>query len=70
MTNDFPESGVSPFEAIRRTDEDGAEFWSARELAKLLEYVKWDKFTKVLEKAMCLCELAQQDIQEKFDPSH
>lgn len=28
------------FESIKRTNEIGQEFWSARELQKVLEYVK------------------------------
>lgn len=31
-------SASSPFEAIRHTTDDGAEFWSARELSKTLNY--------------------------------
>lgn len=41
----------SPFDSIRRFDENGNEFWSARELMSLLGYAKWDRFTDVIEKA-------------------
>lgn len=46
------------FESIKRTNEIGQEFWSARELQKVLEYVKWDKFLKVVEKAKLACKNA------------
>ena len=29
---------MSPFEAIRHSDDDGQEFWSARELMVVLGY--------------------------------
>lgn len=59
MTTDFPTSEnayLSPFEAIRRTNEDGAEYWSARELARLLDYVKLDKFKIAIERAQKACQ--------------
>lgn len=33
---------TSPFDGIRHEDEDGKEFWSARELYKLLGYTRWE----------------------------
>jgi hypothetical protein len=29
---------TSPFDAIRKVDEQGNEYWSARELSKLLSF--------------------------------
>ncbi len=31
---------LSPFEAIRRESEDGSEYWSARDLARILGYTQ------------------------------
>ncbi len=45
-----PES-LSPFESIRRLDENGAEYWSSRDLARVLEYTNYRNFEKVIEKA-------------------
>jgi DNA-damage-inducible protein D len=36
------------FESIRQTDADGNEFWSARELAPLLEYQDWRNFMQAV----------------------
>ena len=47
---------TSPFDAIRRIDESGNEYWSARELSKLLGYKDWRNFTKAIAKAMEACE--------------
>src|SRR5260221_10906040 len=41
---------TSPFDRIRHVDADG-EYWLARELMPLLEYVKWQKFTSAIRKA-------------------
>lgn len=35
-----------PFEAIKHLTDDGFEFWNARELANVLEYVQWCNFEK------------------------
>ncbi|HEX8034995.1 MAG TPA: BRO family protein, partial [Ktedonobacterales bacterium] len=56
---------VSPFERIKHTDEDG-EFWSARELSKVLEYALWQKFKNVIERAREICMLMQQDASFHF----
>ena len=34
-------SRTSPFESIRRQAEDGSEYWSARELGKILGYTEY-----------------------------
>jgi DNA-damage-inducible protein D len=52
------------FEEIKHTDENGVEFWSARELQKLLTYKDWRNFEVVLEKAMEACRKAGNS---KFD---
>jgi hypothetical protein len=41
----------SPFDAIRHFDEQGNEFWYARELQKILGYTSWQKFKQVIEVA-------------------
>lgn len=42
----------SDFEQIRKTSEDGREYWSARELAAALGYSTWQKLNRVLNKAL------------------
>ena len=44
------------FEEIKHIDENGIEFWYARELMPILQYLKWENFKKVIEKAMIACE--------------
>lgn len=44
------------FDAIRHYDEDGREYWLARELYPLLGYSRWQRFTPVIEKAKTTCK--------------
>ena len=44
------------FEEIKHIDENGVEFWYARELMTILEYNKWENFEKVINKAKDACE--------------
>ena len=43
------------FEKIKHIDENGNEYWFARELMPVLEYKEWRKFEKVIKKAMEAC---------------
>jgi len=54
------------FEAIKHLSEDGREFWYARELAMVLEYVQWRNFTKVLDRAKLSCENSGYAISDHF----
>ena len=40
------------FESIKHIDEDGKEYWYARDLQKVLEYKDWRNFCKVIDKAI------------------
>ncbi len=44
------------FENIKHIDENGIEFWYARELMTILEYNKWENFENVINKAKKACE--------------
>jgi len=54
------------FEQIKRIDETGNEYWFARELAPVLEYVQWRNFNKVLDKAMLACRNSGFNIVDHF----
>ena len=61
---------VSPFEQIRHiSDDDGDEFWSARELAKVLGYSQWRNFKYAIEKARVACENSGYDPEDHFAAS-
>lgn len=54
------------FEGIRQLDEDGNEFWSARDLAPLLEYQDWRNFLQVVDKARVACEQSGRPVDDHF----
>lgn len=54
------------FEDIKRTYEDGTEYWNARELAPVLDYAKWENFNKVIKRAMIACENSGRDVSLCF----
>ena len=40
------------FESIKHIDQNGNEYWYARELSKVLKYRDWRNFQKVVDKAI------------------
>ncbi|EIL87998.1 DNA-damage-inducible protein D [Rhodanobacter fulvus Jip2] len=56
----------SAFEAIRQCEENGSEWWSARDLAPLLDYVQWRNFVQVVEKAKLACQKAGKHVADHF----
>jgi DNA-damage-inducible protein D len=55
MTGKISKRHQASFEAVRQTSHDGNEFWSARDLAPLLEYQDWRNFMQVVDKARVAC---------------
>ena len=54
------------FEDIRTIREDGSEYWSARELGPVLDYTKWENFSKVINSAMIACENSGHSVADDF----
>ena len=54
------------FESIKHIDENGIEYWYARELQKVLKYNKWENFEKVIQKAKIACENTGISVVEHF----
>ncbi|MEK6968900.1 MAG: DNA damage-inducible protein D [Nanoarchaeota archaeon] len=46
--------------------EEGVEFWHARDLQRLLDYGEWRNFVNVIEKAKISCKNAEQKIEDHF----
>ena len=47
---------INTFDSIKHIDENGCEYWYARELQKVLDYKEWRKFRGVIEKAINACD--------------
>ena len=52
------------FEDIKHIDEEGKEYWLARELQSTLDYKKWQKFINVIENAKIACEQSNFIIED------
>ena len=57
----------SDFEQIKKTDADGKDFWSARELSTAMGYSTWQKFNRVLNKALQVAQSRGMNISEHFN---
>ena len=60
----------SIFEEIKRVDENGAEYWSARDMAKVLEYLEYRNFLPVIKKAKEACVNSQHKVEDHFVDMH
>lgn len=47
-------------------EEDGVEYWLARDLQVLLGYKEWRNFSNVIDKAKIACENSKQDVLDHF----
>jgi len=54
------------FEDIKHIDEEGREFWLARELAEALDYSEWRNFQKAIDRARIACENSKVPVQHHF----
>lgn len=54
------------FEDIKQTRNDGSEYWSARELAIVIDYTEWRNFCKVIHRAMLACENSGHNVLDEF----
>ncbi len=64
---DHMENPILAFEQIKRTNEFGFEYWSARELAKTLEYSEYRHFLPVIERAKEACQNSGQNTMDHFE---
>ena len=55
------------FEGIKHTDEQGNEFWLARQLAKVLEYSQYRHFLPVMERAREACRNSGQAVADHME---
>jgi DNA-damage-inducible protein D len=54
------------FEDIKHIDENGIEFWYARELMPILQYSNWQNFEKIIDKAKISCQNSDISAFEHF----
>ena len=54
------------FENIKHVDEEGNEYWLARELQRVLEYKEWRKFSGVIDDAKKACKESEYEVLLNF----
>ena len=64
--NELEKINETIFESIKHVDEDGNEYWYARELQKVLEYTEWRKFVGVIKKAINSCKASNYVASDHF----
>ena len=64
--NKLEKDNNKTFEDIKHIDENGIEFWYARELMTILQYANWQNFEKIIEKAKISCKNSDINVFEHF----
>ena len=54
------------FDDYAHTDEDGVEYWLARDIMRPLGYARWENFNEALKRAMASCETAEVPVAAHF----
>ena len=66
MKTKLTKKAVALFENIKKIDEEGREYWSSRELAKILEYKDYRNFLTVINKAKESCRNSNIMLTDHF----
>lgn len=66
MKNELSKNTSSIFDQIKQIDANGNEYWTARTLAKVLDYTDFRNFLSVIEKAKEACINSKQQIEDHF----
>jgi len=67
MNNEQSNLGNALFEQIKQIDDQQNEWWSARQLSKILEYSEYRHFKPVIEKAKEACINSNQLVEDHFE---
>ena len=54
------------FESIKHINENGQEYWLARELQPVLEYAQWRRFSEAIERAKLACKNSGFEVEDHF----
>ena len=64
--NEIKEYTKKVFEDIKHIDNNGNEYWFARELQNILEYIQWRRFENVINKAKIACKNSNIKVDDHF----
>ncbi|MEI6138187.1 MAG: BRO family protein [Mariniphaga sp.] len=63
MENELSKKAQNIFEQIRQIDDQGNEYWGARQLAKALDYTDFRNFLSVIGKAKEACKNSNHKVE-------
>lgn len=66
MNQELKKYSENTFEDIKHINENGQEYWLARELQPILEYARWENFSKAIERAKVACENTGYEVEDHF----
>lgn len=58
--------GSKSFEDLKKSNEHGAEYWSAREIQPLLGYTQWRRFEDAILRALTSCKQSGNESSHHF----
>lgn len=67
MENKLTNPSQTVFEQIKRVDKNKNEYWSARELSKILEYSEFRHFRPVIDRAKEACKLSGNEVSDHIE---
>ena len=66
MTSEITTYNEQIFEDIKHINDDGQEYWLARELQTVLDYTQWRRFSDTIERAKLACKNSGFVIDDHF----
>lgn len=70
MENKLSNPSQTAFEQIKKLDETKNEFWTARDISKVLEYAEYRNFKPVIDKAKEACKNSGYMVEDHFVDFH
>lgn len=67
MENKLSNLNQTVFEQIKRLDENKNEYWTARDLSKVLEYSEYRHFLPVIDRAKEACKNSSNEVLDHFE---
>lgn len=64
MSGKLTKKARETFEGIKKIDKEGKEYWTARDLYRILEYTEYNKFLPAARRAWVACK------ESGFDPNY
>ena len=65
-SEELSQIGDGGFEGLKKVNEFGSEYWSARDLQPLLGYSQWRRFENAIKKAVTSCEQSANEPEHHF----